>query len=188
MKSVEIVGFKRANLGKSASRELRAKAEVPCVLYGGGNQVHFSVPMYLFRALVYTPNAHTVALNIEGKEYKAVLQDIQFHPVNEIILHADFLELNDAKEVKIEVPLRVTGNSVGVAKGGKLIQKLRKVKISALPANLPDFVTIDVTDLDLGKTIKVSAIQTSNFAILNPPAVPAVTIEIPRALKNQREN
>jgi large subunit ribosomal protein L25 len=116
--------------------------------------------------------------------FKAILQDVQFHPVNDIILHVDFLELHDDKEVKIEVPVKVEGNSVGVSKGGKLVQRLRKVKVSALPANLPDYVTINVADLDLGKTIKVSAIQTDNYKILNPPAVPVVTIEIPRALKN----
>jgi large subunit ribosomal protein L25 len=187
MKSVEIVGFKRANLGKTASKDLREKAEVPCVLYGGKEQVHFAVPMYLFRGLVYTPDAHIVDLNVEGKKFKAILQDIQFHPVNDIILHADFLELNEKKEVKMEVPVKVAGNSVGVAKGGKLIQKLRKVKISALPANLPDFVTIDVTELDLGKTVKVSSIVTDNYKILNPPSVPVVTIEIPRALKGQKD-
>lgn len=186
MKSVEIVGFKRANLGKTSAKELREKAEVPCVLYGGSEQVHFAVPMYLFRDLVYTPDAHTVDLNIEGKKFKAILQDIQFHPVNDMILHADFLQLFDDKEVKIEVPVKVSGNSVGVAKGGKLIQKLRKVKITALPGNLPDFVTIDVTELDLGKTVKVSAIKTDNYKILNPQSVPVVTIEIPRALKNQK--
>ena len=184
MKSVEIVGFKRANLGKASSKALRDNAEVPCVLYGGKEQVHFAVPMYLFRGLVYTPDAHTVDLNVEGKKYKAILQDIQFHPVNDIIIHADFLELHDNKEVKIEVPVKVTGNSVGVAKGGKLVQRLRKVKVAALPANLPDYVTINVADLDLGKTIKVSAIATDKYRILNPPAVPVVTIEIPRALKN----
>lgn len=187
MKSVEIVGFKRANLGKTSAKSLREKAEVPCVLYGGKEQVHFAVPMYLFKDLVYTPEAHTVDLNVEGTKYKAVLQDIQFHPVNDIILHADFLELNENKEVKMEVPVIVTGHSIGVAKGGKLIQKLRKVKISALPANLPDNVKIDVTELDLGKTLKVSAIETQGYKILNPQAVPVVTIEIPRALKNQKE-
>jgi len=187
MKSVEIVGFKRANLGKTASKELREKAEVPCVLYGGKEQVHFAVPMYLFRGLVYTPDAHIVDLNVEGKLFKAVLQDVQFHPVNDIILHADFLELDEKKEVKIDVPVKVTGNSIGVAKGGKLVQKLRKVKVSALPANLPDYVTIDVSDLDLGKTIKVSSIATAKYRILNPPVVPVVTIEIPRALKGQKD-
>ena len=187
MKSVEIVGFKRANLGKTSSKDLRLKAEVPCVLYGGKEQVHFSVPMYLFRALVYTPDAHIVDLNVEGKKFSAILQDIQFHPVNDIILHADFLQLDEKKEVKMEVPVRIKGNSVGVSKGGKLVQRLRKVKISALPANLPDFVSIDVSDLDLGKTVKVSSIETENYKILNPASVPVVTIEIPRALKNQKD-
>ena len=183
MKSVEIVGFKRANLGKTASKALREKAEVPCVLYGGKEQVHFAVPMYLFRALVYTPDSHTVDLNVEGQKFKAILQDIQFHPVNDIILHADFLELDENKEVKMEVPVKVLGNSIGVAKGGKLVQRLRKVKILAFPKDLPDFVTIDVADLDLGKTVKVSSIPTDKYKILNPAALPVVTVEIPRALK-----
>jgi large subunit ribosomal protein L25 len=187
MKSVEIVGFKRANLGKTSAKELRLKAEVPCVLYGGKEQIHFAVPMYLFRALVYTPDAHTVDLNVEGDKYKAILQDIQFHPVNDIILHADFLLLDDNKQTRMEVPVKVMGNSVGVAKGGKLVQKLRKVKISALPKDLPNFVSIDVSDLDLGKTVKVSAIKTANYKILNPPSVPVVSIDIPRALKGQKE-
>src|SRR5687767_3491096 len=126
MKTQEIIGFKRANLGKSTVKALREESQVPCVLYGGKEQIHFSVPMILFRDLVYTPEAHIAELNIEGTVYRAILQDIQFHPVNEIILHADFLLLNEDKPVKIDIPIKLIGNAPGVQKGGKLNTKLRK--------------------------------------------------------------
>lgn len=185
MKSVEIVGFKRANLGKAYAKELREKAEVPCVLYGGKESVHFSVPMYLFRELVYTPEVRIVDLNIEGDKYQAILQDAQFHPVSEMILHADFLELRDDKEVKVSVPIKIKGTAAGVLKGGKLNLKLRKIKIKALPKNLPDYVEVDVTDLDLGKSIKVGQIKTEGYQILSVPTVPVVSVDIPRALKGK---
>jgi large subunit ribosomal protein L25 len=186
MKSVEIIGFKRANLGKAGSKALRNESLVPCVLYGNGHSVHFSVPMILFRELVYTPDATLVDLNIEGSKFKAVVQEVQYHPVNDLILHADFLALSDDKPVKIEIPVRYEGTSVGVTKGGKLTPKLRKLKVLALPANLPDVISIDISHLDLGKTIKVGAIKTDNYQILNPPSVPVVSIEIPRALKGKQ--
>lgn len=186
MKSIEIVGFKRANLGKTTAKSARENSNVPCVLYGGKEQFHFEAPMALFRDLVYTPNATLVDLNIEGKTFKAKLQDIQFHPVSEMIMHADFLQIFDDKEVKIEVPVKLIGTPEGVAKGGKLVQKLRKLKIKALPKNLPDFVELDVTALDLGKTYKVSQIKADKFTILNVASVPVVTIDIPRALKGKQ--
>jgi large subunit ribosomal protein L25 len=185
MKSVEIVGFKRANLGKAYAKELREKAEVPCVLYGGKESVHFSVPMYLFRELIYTPEVKIVELNIEGDKYKAILQDAQFHPVSEMILHVDFLELKDDKEVKISVPVKVKGTAEGVTKGGKLNLKLRKIKIKALPKNLPDYVEVDVTNLDLGKSIKVGQLKPENYQILSVASVPVVSVDIPRALKGK---
>lgn len=186
MKSVEIIGYHRANLGKTDSKAVRAEGLVPCVLYGGAESVHFSVPAILFRDIIYTPEACTVLINVEGKEYRAILQDAQFHPVNDMLLHADFLELRDNKEVKMNIPVKVIGTSVGVTKGGKLNQKLRQVKVMALPAHLPDFVEVDVTALDLGKTIKVSAIMADGFRILNTPSVPVVSIDIPRALKGKQ--
>jgi large subunit ribosomal protein L25 len=185
MKTQEIIGFKRANLGKATVKALRDDAQVPCVLYGGEEQIHFSVPMILFRDLVYTPEAHIAELNIEGKIYKAILQDIQFHPVNEIILHADFLLLKEDKEVKIEIPIKLVGNAPGVQKGGKLISKLRKVKIKSLPKNLPDFIEVDVSGLDLGKAVKIGDIQTKGYTILNSPLVSIASVEVPRALRGK---
>lgn len=187
MKSVEIVGFKRANLGKNIARDLRMAGSVPCVLYGGKESVNFHVPMILFRDLVYSPNAYTVELNIEGTIYNAILQDIQFHPVSETILHADFLELVPGKEVKMNIPVKFSGTAVGVTKGGKLNAKMRKLKVSALPENLPDFIEVDIASLDLGKTIKVSQIKAEGFQILNAQSIPVVSVDIPRALRGKQQ-
>jgi large subunit ribosomal protein L25 len=183
MKSIEIIGFKRANLGKTEAKQLRAESYVPCVLYGGTDQVHFRVPMILFRDLVYSPDVATVELNIEGTIYKAILQDIQFHPVSEMILHADFLELRDDKEVKMDISVRFIGVSPGVLAGGKLTTKLRKLKVKALPANLPDYIDVDISDLELGRSVKVSKIEPKGYTILSNPSSPIATVTIPRALK-----
>ncbi|AKQ46471.1 50S ribosomal protein L25 [Rufibacter radiotolerans] len=184
MQSLEIIGFKRANLGKSEAKALREEAQVPCVLYGGSEQVHFSVPAILFRELVYSPNVYQVELNVEGTIYKAIMQDLQFHPVNEQLLHVDFLLLNDEKEVKVDVPVRFVGSSPGVMAGGKLVTKLRKLRVKALPANLPDTIAVDISDLELGKSIKVNKITPENYVILTNPLSPVATVTIPRALKS----
>ena len=186
MQSVEIIGFKRANLGKKEAKAVRQEAMVPCVMYGGTEQVHFAVPVFLFRDIVYTPNAYMIDLNVEGKMYKAVLQDVQYHPVNESILHADFFELNEAKELKMEIPIKIVGTSVGVTKGGKISILMRKLKVQALPKDMPDFVPVNVTELDLGKSVKVSTIPTSNYKILNPKSNPVLSVVVPRALKGAK--
>ncbi|SES91512.1 50S ribosomal protein L25/general stress protein Ctc [Hymenobacter actinosclerus] len=185
MKSLEIVGFKRANLGKKDAKAVRLESYVPCVLYGGAEQVHFSVPAILFRELLYTPEVHIVDLNIEGTHYRAIVQDSQFHPVNEMLLHVDFLELQEGKEVKMEVPVKYVGVSPGVLAGGKLVSKLRKIKVKATPENLPDSVEVNISDLALGKSIKVSAVEPKGYTILSSPAAPIATVAIPRALKGQ---
>ena len=185
MKSLEIVGFKRANLGKTDSKALRLDAQVPCVLYGGQDVVHFSVPAILFRELLYTPEAHIVDLNVEGSHYRAIVQDAQFHPVNEMLLHVDFLELQDGKEVKMEIPVKFVGVSPGVLAGGKLVSKLRKVKVRASAENLPDYVEVNISDLELGKSVKVGAVETKNYTILTSAQAPIATVAIPRALKGE---
>ena len=183
MKSLEIIGFKRANLGKVEAKQLRSETNVPCVLYGGKEQLHFHTPAFLFRDLIYSGDVHTVALTVDGKSYKCVMQDVQFHPVNEMILHVDFLELNDDKIVKIEIPVKLVGTAVGVIKGGKLVPKLKKVTVKALPANLPDFIEVDVTALEVGKSVKVSDIKTNNYTIMNAKAIPLATVVSTRELK-----
>ncbi|SNR68869.1 MULTISPECIES: 50S ribosomal protein L25/general stress protein Ctc [Hymenobacter] len=183
MKSLEIVGFKRANLGKKDAKALRLDSYVPCVLYGAGEQVHFSAPAILFRELLYTPEVHIVELNIEGDIRRAIVQDAQFHPVNEMLLHVDFLELQEGKEVKMDVPVRFVGVSPGVLAGGKLVSKLRKLKVKAAPDNLPDFVPVDISDLALGKSIKVNKVEAQGYTILTNPLAPIATVTIPRGLR-----
>lgn len=185
MESVEIIGYRRANLGKKESKDLRLEANVPCVLYGGAEQIHFYSPMILFRPLVYSQDVFKVLLNIEGDTYEALLQDTQFHPVSDVLMHADFLLLRSDVEVKLEVPVRFAGTASGVSKGGKLVQKVSKVKVKALPKDLPSFLEVDVTSLDLGKSVRVSDIPKGNFAVLNAPAIPLGTVTIPRALKGK---
>jgi len=184
MKKLEIVGFKRANLGKKGSKDLRAEGYIPSVVYGGGEQLHFYAPTILFRDLLFTPEAYEVTLNIEGEIRKAILQDTQFHPVNDSLLHADFLEITD-KPIKVNVPVKFVGNSPGVIKGGKLVQKLRKVTLRGLADNIPDFVEVSIEGLDLGKSVRVSDIKVENVEILNALSLPVGTIDIPRSLRGK---
>ena len=185
MKTVEIIGFKRANLGKTEAKRLRAEGYVPSVIYGGEEQIHFYAPMILFRDLVYTDEAHFVNLNIEGETFEAILQDIQFHPVSEIIMHADFLQLFRGTKIKMDIPVRPVGTPPGIQQGGKLIKKLRFLTIKALPKDMPEFIEANVSKLGLGKSIKVGEIPSENFEILNSPLVTIMGIEVPRALRGK---
>ncbi len=187
MKSIEIIGYKRANLGKSEVKKLRDEGNVPCVIYGGEQQIHFSVPVILFRELVYTADAHFVNLNIEGDEFRCILQDIQFHPVNDTIIHADFLELHTGKAIKMDIPIHLVGQSPGVENGGTLIQKRRTLKIKALPKNMPDYVEIDISELDFNSSMKVADITIEHGKILDPAQLSVVVVEIPRVLKTEEE-
>jgi large subunit ribosomal protein L25 len=187
MKKLEIIGFKRANLGKTESKKLRLETNVPCVLYGGKEQTHFHAPAFLFRDLVYTPEVHIVDLSIEGKKHECIMQDIQFDPVNDQILHVDFLELVADKPVTMNIPVKFMGAAPGVMQGGKLMVKLPKVTVKALPKNLPDFIEVDVTMLDLGKSVRVGDIVPKNYTILNSPTLPLASVQIPRALKLEDE-
>lgn len=184
MKTIEIIGYQRANLGKQEAKRLRQEANAPCVLYGGKEQIHFHTPMALLRDLVYTPDAHFVHLTIEGKEYKCILQDIQFHPVSEMILHVDFLQIFESKQVKMHIPTKVIGSAPGVTKGGNLALKLRKLPVMAYPKDMPDYIEVDVAGLDLGQMARVRDIKTKDYTILAASGIPVVSIEIPRALRS----
>lgn len=185
MQTTEIVGYKRANLGRQSAQELRLEGMVPCVLYGGQEQISFYAPAYLFRPIVYTSDVYKVILNIEGEIFTAILQDKQFHPVNDSLIHADFLEINDDKIIKVEVPIRLIGTSAGQKQGGKLVQNLRKLRVKGQVKNIPNYVDLDITALELGKTIKVKAIELPDLTILDPEANPVARITIPRSLRQQ---
>jgi len=180
METIEIIGYKRANLGKKNSKKLREEGNVPCVVYGGDKQLHFHSPMILFRDLIYTPGANFVKLNIEGIEKDAILQDIQFHPVSEVILHADFLELQENKKIKMDIPVKIIGDSPGVQQGGKILIRIRKLSLMAYPKNMPSFVEVDISELQLGKSVQVEELLSDQYDILNSPLVSVVSVNIPR--------
>ena len=183
MKVLEIAGAARTNVGKKETKALRNAGLVPCVLYGGGENLHFSVEEKLVNTLIYTPNAHLVNLKIGKKQYAAVMQDTQFHPVTDKTMHVDFVRVFDDKKVAVDVPVEVVGTSEGVKQGGKLQLLLRKVRVSALPANLPDAVTIDITGLDMGKSMIVGEIATNKFEIITPKNAIIATVKMTRAAR-----
>lgn len=186
MKTLEMAGYFRKEIrSKSNNKQLRKDGNVPCVMYGGKEVIHFTVPAFLFREVVYTPNAYEIHMDIEGSLHKCILQDVQFHPVSEMIMHADFLELGDGREVKMELPVVFTGTAVGISQGGKLVPKLRKVKVQGIPANMPDVVEVDITNLELGKSVKISELKPEGYTILANSKVTIATITIPRALKGK---
>ena len=167
MKSITINGSKRESVGKKATKALRNAGQVPCVLYGGDQPVHFSAAELAFSKLVYTPNAHTVVIALGETTFNAVLQDIQFHPVTENILHIDFYQLFDDKEIAMDIPVVLTGNSVGVRAGGVLRRNRRKLRIKALPTNLPDNIVVDISKLKIGNKVYVSELENDGFKFLH---------------------
>jgi large subunit ribosomal protein L25 len=182
MKSVSISGSPRENVGKKDAKKHRSEGKVPCVLYGGKEQIHFVAEEKSFKKLVYTPDSFTVKLNLDNKEYHAILQDIQYHPVSDRILHADFLEIFEDKPVIIHIPVKVTGTAIGVLNGGRFIQKLRKLKIKALPVHLPDDVVVDISPLEINDSIKVSDIKKPNVVFLDPPSAVIVGVRVTRVI------
>ena len=168
MKSITINGSQRESVGKKATKALRNAGQVPCVLYGGDKPVHFSAPELAFSKLVYTPNAHTVVIELDnGTTLNAVLQDIQFHPVTDRILHVDFYQLFEDKEIALNIPVNLVGNSRGVKNGGVLRKNNRKLRIKALPANLPDFIEIDITPLKIGDKVAVGDLPNEGYSFLH---------------------
>ncbi|MAU15057.1 MAG: 50S ribosomal protein L25/general stress protein Ctc [Muricauda sp.] len=181
MKSITIKGSQRESVGKASTKALRNAGKVPCVLYGGDKPVHFSADEIAFKDLVYTPNAYTAVIELEdGQKFDAVLQDIQFHPVTDRILHIDFYQLFEDKPVTMEIPVRLEGNSPGVRNGGRLLFRKRKLSIKALPNLLPDFITIDISKLRIGQTIAVESILNDNYTFLHPDSTAIVQVKASR--------
>ena len=168
MKSITIKGSKRESVGKVATKALRNAGKVPCVLYGGENPIHFSADAVAFKKLVYTPNVYTATIELDGKSYSAILQDIQFHPVTDKILHIDFYQLFEDKLVTMQIPVKLEGNAPGVIKGGRLSFPMRKLSVRALPADLPDFITADISKLEIGNKLYVTALENDEYTILHP--------------------
>ncbi|MCC8425772.1 50S ribosomal protein L25/general stress protein Ctc [Mucilaginibacter sp. UR6-11] len=187
MKSIAISGSPRENVGKRDAKELRYQALVPAVLYGGATQTHFSVSAADLKAVVYTPVVHFIDLDIAGVKSQAIIKDLQFHPLTEQIIHVDFLLLDEAKPIAIDIPVRLTGTSPGVKVGGKLVQKLRKLKIKALPKDHLDFIDVSIEALEVGKSVKVAEISLPNLTILNSKEDTIVSVTTSRALRQAEQ-
>ena len=182
MKSITINGSQRESVGKKATKALRNAGQVPCVLYGGDKAVHFSANELAFSKLVYTPNAHTVVIALDnGETFDAVLQDIQFHPVTDRILHIDFYQLFENKEIALDIPVNLIGNSRGVKNGGVLRRNNRKLRVKALPVNLPDFIEIDITPLKIGDKVAIGELPSENFTFLHSDNTVVCQIKTARA-------
>ena len=181
MKSITINGSERESVGKVATKALRNAGLVPCVFYGGNQAVHFSAEEKAFKNLVYTPNAHTVVIDLGSKKFDAVLQDIQVHPVSDKILHLDFFQLFDDKEITMEVPVKITGVSPGVLLGGVLRLNTRKLKVKALPKNLPDFIETNISELEMGNKLYVTKLVSDKYKLLHPDNTVVAQVRISRA-------
>ena len=181
MESILLNAKMRNNLGKKESKTLRSLGKIPCVLYGGKENVHFQLEENDLKKLVYTPKVFIVELTIDSTKIKALVKDIQFHPVNDKILHVDFIELVDEKPVNTQVPIILTGNSIGVLNGGKLVKNLRKLSLRAIPKNLPDNISIDITNLKIGDKIYVRDLNYNQFEITTSENSVLVAIKTSRA-------
>lgn len=187
MKSIAISGSLRKNVGKRDAKELRYQGLVPAVLYGGDKQYHFSVSAADLKSAIYTADIHFIELDIEGDKHKAIIQDMQFHPLTDLVTHIDFLELHDDKEVAMAVPIKLTGTSPGVKMGGKLVQKLRKLRVKALPANMPQYIEVSLEPLEVGKSVRVEEVKIDNARVLNNGDDTIVSVIMSRALRQAEQ-
>ncbi|GEM66043.1 50S ribosomal protein L25 [Sphingobacterium faecium NBRC 15299] len=187
MKSIAISGSVRQSVGKRDAKELRYQGNVPAVLYGGTTQTHLSVSAADLKAVLYTPEVVFVELNLDGKTVKAIVQDAQFHPLTDLVTHIDFLELNDEKEVTINIPVKLTGTSPGVKLGGKLVQKLRKLRVKALPGDLPQEIEVPMESLEVGKSFRVAQVVLENAKVLNNSDDTIVSVIMSRALRQAEQ-
>jgi large subunit ribosomal protein L25 len=180
MKSISIKGSKRESVGKVATKALRNAGMVPCVIYGGKTPIHFSAEEKAFKNLVYTPNVYTASIDVDGQKIAAILQDIQFHPVSEKILHVEFYQLFDDKEITMSIPVQLEGTSPGVLNGGSLRFTNRKLRVKALPANLPDFVTANISKLKIGNKLFVTSLINEDYTFMHPDNTVVVQVRTSR--------
>ncbi len=186
MKTMTIEGQLRKDLGKKASRSLRREEQVPCVLYGGGDNIHFSAPSTAFRHVVYTPDFLKIDLNLDGNHYEAIIKDIQYHPVKDDVEHVDFQLLQKGIPLATQIPVKLVGSSPGVREGGKMKVRVRKLIVKvADPKYLVESISVDISELQLGRSVRVSDLKVEGVEIMNSPGIPVATCEIPRALRGK---
>jgi large subunit ribosomal protein L25 len=183
MKVVSMSGSLRGNVGKKDARQIRNNGGVPCVIYGGKEQVHFSTDSKNFQKIVFTPEVCFVKIDVDGKEYNTILQDIQYHPVTDIVYHADFMEFSEDKPIVMNVPIKVSGVAPGILKGGKLVQKFRKLKVKALPANMPENIDVSINNMEIGMSVKVADITSDKYTVLDNKNNMIIGVTVTRAVE-----
>ena len=183
MKVVSMSGSLRENVGKKDARKVRNNGGVPCVIYGGKEQIHFSTDSKSFLQIVFTPEVCFVKIDVDGKEYNTILQDIQYHPVTDIVYHADFMEFSDDKPIVMNVPVKISGVAPGILKGGKLVQKFRKLKVKALPGDMPENIDVNINSLEIGMVIKVGDISFDKYTILDNKNNMIIGVSVTRAVE-----
>ena len=182
MKTVSMSGSRRESVGKKDAKSHRRSGKIPCVLYGGAEQIHFTVDETSFNELIFTPHVYITQLDIDGQKFTAILQDVQYHPVTDNVLHADFMELKPGKTVTVALPVQTKGVAKGVLAGGKLLKKKRNIRVHGLPEFIPEFVEVDVTELIVGQSIRVSDIFIDQLQLMDSPRDVVVTVAITRAV------
>ena len=185
MKTITIEGQIRTEFGKTATRQLRSEDKVPAVIYGGAKEINFSAPASAFKNVVYTADFMLTEVKVEGASYKCVLKDLQFDKVTDQLIHIDFLELVGDKKVTVNIPIKFTGVPVGVKEGGKLVVKIKSLKVKTLPAHLLEHIEMDLTDLKLNENVRVSDVKAENMEILNSPRIPIASVTMTRQLKQE---
>lgn len=186
MKTLEVKAVKRAEFGKKAAKAFRREGLIPCVIYGGSEEIAFTVDAKEIKPLIYTPNSYIVELNFDGKIEKAVMREVQFHPVREQILHIDFYRVQEGKPVAISIPVRLSGTAEGVKIGGKLALSARKLMVKAMVDQLPDEIVVDVTPLQVGQTIFVGDLKQENVTFVTPATTAVCAVRVTRASRAQQ--
>lgn len=185
MKSITIEGQIRTDFGKAATRQLRSEDKVPAVIYGGAKEINFAAPAPAFKNLVYTPDFMVVEVKVDGKSYRCVLKDLQFDKVSDKLIHVDFLELVEDKKVTVTLPLKFVGTPAGVKAGGKLVTKIKSIKVKLLPKYLKENIELDLSELELNGNIRVSDVKAENMEIMNSPRIPIASVTMTRQLKQE---
>ena len=185
MKTITIEGQLRTEMGKQATRQLRSEEKVPGVIYGGAKEVNFSAPATSFKTLVYTPDFQLADVTVDGKSYKCILKDLQFDKVSDELIHVDFLELVEDRQIVATIPIKFTGAAKGVKDGGKLITKMKALKIKTYPKYLKENIEVDLTELELNGNVRVEDVKVDNYEILNSPRIPIASVVLTRVLKQE---